>query len=749
MSSNQHLVIMSQKTNTSIKGLLVALSVLFLSATSFSQTGSVLARISAANVASLTIGSDKKIQSTNVEINALIGQANITEIKKAFPASRSRVLADVYEITCNCDENDLLQEVSKKSNIFQQPELAPTYTALYTPNDFSTSFTNDYALNLIGAQNAWDITKGDSSIVIAITDANYHLNHPELVGKYNYVSANSSTDYTHGTAVAITAAGNTNNSIGKSSIGYNSSLQLRAMNYNEVLEASYSGARVVNLSWSAGCFFSSYAQGVIDEVYANGTVIVAAAGNGGTCGLPTNLVYPAAFNHVIAVSSVGPFDNHERTIGNASTTHQHNSSVDICAPGYDVALSIDPTTYLTGNGTSFAAPYVTGTVALMLAVNPCLTPDDVETILKTSAVNIDALNPSYAGTLGAGRLDAAAAVLMASTYSTFEVTSTSSINCSAHTQSISLTVENGVAPYSVHWNTDATGLTIDNLSAGTYQAIVRDSNRCISSHTITLDTVMMITTQTTVHNVLCNGQNTAAIEMAVFGGKPTYNYNWSTGATTSNIYNLTAGTYSVTITDSVGCTKAEDFNITEPTAFTASFTQQNVNLTTAGSINVTTIGGTAPYNYSWSTGTTTEDLNELAIGFYEVGITDANGCATSVNTFIIDNSLVVLAEGFVQDELAQSNKDLGNGSALSIEEQSTEMEASIFPNPTSDNATIVWSDSDMKTVGVYTSVGQLVELIEVQGNMNTLNLSARPAGEYIVKMVNGQNQTTVKKLTFL
>jgi hypothetical protein len=55
----------------------------------------------------------------------------------------------------------------------------------------------------------------------------------------------------------------------------------------------------------------------------------------------------------------------------------------------------------------------------------------------------------------------------------------------------------------------------------------------------------------------------------------------------------------------------------------------------------------------------------------------------------------------------------------------------------------------MKTVAVYTSVGQLVELIEVQGNMNTLNLSARPAGEYIVKMVNDQNQTTVKKLTFL
>jgi hypothetical protein len=249
---------------------------------------------------------------------------------------------------------------------------------------------------------------------------------------------------------------------------------------------------------------------------------------------------------------------------------------------------------------------------------------------------------------------------------------------------------------------------------------------------------------------LCKGQNTAAIELTVMGGKPTYSYNWSTGATTANIYNLTAGTYSLTVTDSVGCTKTEDFNISEPTVLTASFSQQNINATTAvGSINVTTVGGTAPYSYSWSTGAITEDLNELTIGFYEVGITDANGCATSVNTFIKDNALINLSEDFVQNELAPSNKDLGNETALSVEEQSTEMVTSIFPNPTSDNATIVWSDSEMKTVAVYTSVGQLVELIEVQGNMNTLNLSARPAGEYIVKMVNDQNQTTVKKLTFL
>jgi hypothetical protein len=179
------------------------------------------------------------------------------------------------------------------------------------------------------------------------------------------------------------------------------------------LQLSYGGARVINLSWSSGCTNSPYVQEVIDEVWGNGTIIVAAAGNGETCGGPSNLVYPAANDHVIAVSSVGPLDNHERTINDSTTTHQHNSSVDICAPGYDVALTVSPGYYLTGNGTSFAAPYVTGTIGLMLSANPCLTFEEVEEILKATAVDIYGLNPSYVDQLGAGRMDSKEAVKLA------------------------------------------------------------------------------------------------------------------------------------------------------------------------------------------------------------------------------------------------------------------------------------------------------------------------------------------------
>ena len=190
-------------------------------------------------------------------------------------------------------------------------------------------------------------------------------------------------------------------------------MALYRMNYNEVLDASYAGARVVNLSWTSGCDYNIYQQEAMDEVYNNGTFIVAAAGNGSTCSGPETLVYPSAYDNVFSVTSIGPYDNHEQIIGDPNTTHQHNATVDLSAPGYDVPITAAPGWYLTGGGTSYAAPLVTGTVGLMLCANPCLENQEIEDILKLSSVDIDALNPSYAGLIGAGRLDAGAAVTMA------------------------------------------------------------------------------------------------------------------------------------------------------------------------------------------------------------------------------------------------------------------------------------------------------------------------------------------------
>lgn len=334
-------------------------------------------------------------------------------ITQPFSSSRNPELLSVYEIKCSeCDEVDLYTAMNRVPGL-KEIEYAPKYETLETPNDYNLTYVNNWALDLIGAQTAWTFTTGNPNLNVAISDQNYYQNHEELTGKINYYDETNTATRTHGTAVATIVAGNTNNGIGNSSIGYNTTLSLFRMNYNEALMASYSGARVINLSWTSGCTYNSYAQAAIDEIWNNGTFIVAAAGNGSTCGGPDALVYPAAYNHVFAVTSIGQYDNIERTIGNPSTRHQTNSSVDLCAPGFDVPLTIAPGWYATGNGTSFAAPYVTGTVALMLSVNESLTNDEIENILKITATNIDSINPSYIGRIGSGRLNSSDAVRIA------------------------------------------------------------------------------------------------------------------------------------------------------------------------------------------------------------------------------------------------------------------------------------------------------------------------------------------------
>jgi len=331
---------------------------------------------------------------------------------KAFPKSKQRNLQNVYEFECTCHETELYTALHKVPGI-SSIEYAPKFETLELPNDYTSVFAGNWALDLIGAQTAWTYTTGDSAINIAISDQNYYINHEELSGKVTYYDNTNTATKTHGTAVATIAAGNTNNNVGLASIGYNSSLSLFRMNYNDMLVASYNGARVINLSWTSGCTYNQYAQLIIDEIYANGTFIVASAGNGTTCGGANNLVYPAAYNHVFAVTSVGAQDNIERTIGNPNTRHQTNASVDICAPGHNVPLTAAPGWYINSSGTSFAAPYVTGTVALMLSANPNLTTNEIDSVLRISATNIDSLNSAYIGKIGAGRLNSAEAVRIA------------------------------------------------------------------------------------------------------------------------------------------------------------------------------------------------------------------------------------------------------------------------------------------------------------------------------------------------
>ena len=655
-------------------------------------------------------------ESKRTEVLSSISDLNITQIIQAFPSSRNSELQEVYQITCDCDVNNLLDRTSKNSN-FVNPELGPNYQTLDVPNDYSI-YGYDYALNSINATEAWDLTHGDTSIVIAITDANYYIYHEELAMKVNWVTqGNGNTNYIHGTAVSTIAAGNTDNGAGKSSIGWNSHVQLRMMSYDEILAATYTGAKVINASWASGCYFSSYGQMVIDEAHANGSTIVASAGNGSTCNGSSNFVYPASFNHVISVTSIGSNDNHERTIGNPSTTHQHNSEVDLSAPGYDVLLSTAPGQYMMGNGTSFAAPYVSGTIALMLSVNPCLTNDQIEYILKESAdSSIYLSNPSYVGLLGSGKLDSYKSVLMAKRFNTFNGDLKSEVNCITNERQGKVDNLNGEAPYTYEWSN---GSTMDQTiidTNGLYSVEIIDNNGCKFYGESEFITYNGITSQSEINHISCYNMNNGSISVVASGGDSSYTYEWSNGDFTNVVTNLEYGNHQVIIRDQSNCIVTEDFIINQPEPLVTSLSYIQPTETTFGSIDIEVNGGTQPYTYSWNHGETSEDLMNIVADFYEVGVTDANGCASSQN--VILTNLIDIEDVSGINEI---NSDKFN----------------IFPNPTKGNVTInnlsfgevLVSSLNGKLIGRYTDF-----------NNGSITLENLTTGVYLITF----NQTTQK-----
>ncbi|MEM6343162.1 MAG: T9SS type A sorting domain-containing protein [Bacteroidota bacterium] len=126
----------------------------------------------------------------------------------------------------------------------------------------------------------------------------------------------------------------------------------------------------------------------------------------------------------------------------------------------------------------------------------------------------------------------------------------------------------------------------------------------------------------------CFGDSDGSASATVSGGQSPYTYAWSTGGTTPSVSGLAAGTYSLTVTDDLGCQVSTNVNLTQPMALSLAFSGQDESNPNAvdGSIDMTIMGGTAPYTISWTHGPTTEDLQNLSGGVYKVVVTDASGC---------------------------------------------------------------------------------------------------------------------------
>jgi gliding motility-associated-like protein len=141
-----------------------------------------------------------------------------------------------------------------------------------------------------------------------------------------------------------------------------------------------------------------------------------------------------------------------------------------------------------------------------------------------------------------------------------------------------------------------------------------------------------------ITNVLCNGGSNGAIDITVSGGTEPFGFLWSNGSINEDISGLTAGIYTIVITDALGCITTESFTVTETAALTVATTQVDVVVygEATGSATAIPSGGTEPYGYSWNTTPVQTDATAtgLAAGTYKVTVTDANGCIAEAEVTI-------------------------------------------------------------------------------------------------------------------
>jgi len=213
------------------------------------------------------------------------------------------------------------------------------------------------------------------------------------------------------------------------------------------------------------------------------------------------------------------------------------------------------------------------------------------------------------------------------------------------TGSINLTVSGGRLPYSYSWSNGATVQDPSGLVAGTYTVLVTDANGSTSTISATItQPAAALSRSLTGTNVLCFGNATGAADLTVSGGTTPYSYSWSNAATSQDLSNILAGTYTVTVTDANGCTTSSSVTITQPAAaLSGSISGTNVlcNGNSTGAADLSVSGGTAPYSYSWSNGASSQDLSALVVGTYSVTVTDANGCTISRSVTITEPAVLV------------------------------------------------------------------------------------------------------------
>jgi len=325
-------------------------------------------------------------------------------------------------------------EALARSPLVEYAEPDYVVDPMWVPDD--PMWSQQWGLAAIEADAAWNLAVGGSDTVVAVVDSGIDLDHPDLSSKLwvntGEIAANGLDDdgndcvddvhgcrfyslgqdgsvqdeFGHGSHVAGIISAATNNGLGVAGVSWGGRLmavrvldQSGVGSYSQVAAgltyAADQGATIANLSLGSSSA-SLTLQEAVEYAHARGVMLVGAAGNGGA----DIVFYPAAYEQVVAAAATNQAD--QRWSGS-----NRGPEVDLAAPGVEVWSASKFGTYAKKSGTSTAAPYVSGLAALVLSLQPWLTPGEVTALLEGNADDVNGADaPGWDRELGWGRVNA-------------------------------------------------------------------------------------------------------------------------------------------------------------------------------------------------------------------------------------------------------------------------------------------------------------------------------------------------------
>lgn len=232
---------------------------------------------------------------------------------------------------------------------------------------------------------------------------------------------------------------------------------------------------------------------------------------------------------------------------------------------------------------------------------------------------------------------------------------------------VQTTVAGGTGNYTYLWNTGQTNASLYGLTGGDYTLTISDGTGCEYVEEVAVIAPMPIEINSISTPITCAGLMDGAIELMVTGGTGDYNFAWSNGEATQNIYDLPKGDYLVTVSDVNNCARVAYAGVIEPMVlFVQPAKVQPISCHEAndGLIEIDVLGGTPPYTYQWDNGATTQNIDSLAAGDYTINVNDANDCETSATFTIVDPKPM------------QTNINIKHASCLGVDDGEIEVIAS-------------------------------------------------------------------------